>query len=503
MSNALRAIQSSLDSYLKALRIETDGLPRPFASVADDWQVDEVRAIAPAIESLVLDSPPEPKQKRAWWVRPRGHSKTADVAMLLARVLAFSKRRRRAIWIAADREQGCEGLLSIQTLCRHNPWLDQLLTIRTDRIENLRTGSTVNFATSDVLSAFGWKDTDLFILDEVTHWGLKGEELWSAVYSAAGKRSSAVLLALMNAGFGDTWQERLRDTAEADPNWLFSELPGPVASWITQVQLDDQLKYLPRIAYDRLWLNRWSEGSGDALDPDEIKRSIRLNGPIRKSKREYVFFGGLDLGLSRDKAALAMVGKHVGSESESIIKPRLSDRQQTLIDLGLLDEPDSKYRHVRRKGTGRIRLADLRVWSPPRKGKVDIEQIEEEIVRLHEIFHLRIGADPWQAAYLIQRLQKRGVEIEAVDFTGNNLKSMCSATLEAFSEGLIELYDNKQLMTDLGALRVVEKSYGVRLDSPRGLNGHGDAATALAISLHVAKEPRAIFSNTPDSLIIG
>ena len=66
---------------------------------------------------------------------------------------------------------------------------------------------------------------------------------------------------------------------------------------------------------------------------------------------------------------------------------------------------------------------------------------------------------------------------------------MCSATLEAFSEGNIELYGNPILLSDLRALRVVEKSYGVRLGSPRGPSGHGDAATALSIALHIAKNP--------------
>ena len=482
----LKQLQNSLTTYLKAIKIETDGPPRPFWYVADSWQKAEIKAIAPAIEKLVREDAPEPRQRRAWWVRPRGHAKTADASMLLARVLSMSKRRRRAVWIAADKEQGCEGLESVRTLCRHNRWLDNLLTIRTDRIENKRTGSLCNFATSDVMSAFGWKDCDLFFLDEVTHWGPKGEDLWSAVYSAAGKRAGAVVFALMNAGHGDTWQRTLRDTAAADPNWVFSELTGPMASWITQAQLDDQAKYLPRIAYARLWLNQWTEGSGDALDPEDIERAIRLKKPAAKPRLGWAYFGGLDLGLSRDAAALAVVGVHVGFHDEMELEPELNDREQTFVDLGLMEEPDPEYETTIVEASGRIKLTRLELWRPD-KGKVDIEDIEKTIIALDRLFRLRIGADPWQAAYLIERLQKQGIDIEPVDFVGKNLKSMCSATLEAFSEGNIELFDHPQLISDLKSLQVVEKSYGVRLDSPRGLNGHGDSATALAISLHTQK----------------
>jgi phage terminase large subunit-like protein len=164
-----------------------------------------------------------------------------------------------------------------------------------------------------------------------------------------------------------------------------------------------------------------------------------------------------------------------------------------MVELGLADAPDEQPEYTQHPGTGRLRLARLAVWQPPPGGKVAIEAIEDEIAGLHGLLMLSaVGADPWQAAYLIERLQKRGIAIEAVDPTGTNLKSMCSATLEAFSEGQIELYPHPRLLADLRALRVVEKSYGVRLDSPRGPNGHGDAATALAIALHVMKRAAGI-----------
>ena len=196
-------------------------------------------------------------------------------------------------------------------------------------------------------------------------------------------------------------------------------------------------------------MNIWGEGSGDALDPDDITRAIRLKRPAKGRTLGCAYVGGLDLGLSRDAAALAVVGIHVGFVDEDEFEP--------------------------------IALTRMEVWKPGKsKAKVDIEEIERTIVALDRTFHLRIGADPWQAAYLIERLQKQGIQIEAVDFVGKNLKSMCSATLEAFSSGNISLYDHPHLIADLKALRVVEKSYGVRLDSPRGVNGPVDGRSCFS-----------------------
>ncbi len=484
----LKSLQGDLNAYLAAVLVETDGPPRPFAAVADGWQQQDIRTIAPAVQRLVREDGPDPPCCRCWWVRPRGHSKTADAAMLVAWVLAFSRRRRRMVWVAADKDQGCEGLDSIKTLCRHNPWLDMLLTCRTDKVENLHTESVVHFATSDVLSAFGWKDCDLFVMDEVTHWGPRGEELWAAMYSAAGKRRRAVVFALMNAGHADTWQRNLRDKAEHDPRWAFSELPNAVASWITADRLADQAKYLPKIAYQRLWLNQWSLGSGDALSEDDIQASITQPGPLPGPEPGWVYFAGVDLGLSRDASALAVVGLHVG-HAEEIAREEPEIRAPAAVDLGYLDEPDAAPEEVFHEGTGRLRLVRLKLWTPG-KAKVQIEQVEAAIVRADKLYFLQaVGCDPWQASYLIERLTKLGLPCEAVEFTSNNLKSMCTATLESFTERRIDLYQYPQLVADLRALRVEEKSYGVRLVPGKTERGtkHGDAATALAVALHLAR----------------
>lgn len=103
------------------------------------------------------------------------------------------------------------------------------------------------------------------------------------------------------------------------------------------------------------------------------------------------------------------------------------------------------------------------------------------------------AVDPWQAAMLCERLDEKGVPVRQVSFTGGNLQTMASAVLESFNEGTIDLYNDKHLIADLRRLRVVEKSYGVRLASPHTSSGdgpgsaHGDVVTALALALLSAR----------------
>ena len=62
----LKAMQADLNAYLAAVRIETDGEPRPFAEVADAWQSADIAAIAPALTTLVSNRKHDPDEvKRA------------------------------------------------------------------------------------------------------------------------------------------------------------------------------------------------------------------------------------------------------------------------------------------------------------------------------------------------------------------------------------------------------------------------------------------------------
>ena len=460
----LLKIQRDLNAYLRAVRVETDAEPQPFAKVCDPFQREDIDAIAPALRRLVNPKAPQPKVQRAWWVRGRGHSKTADVAMLVAWVLAFSRRRRRMVWVAADKDQGCEGLDSIATLTRHNPWLGSLLEVQRDKIINRNTQSTIYFTTSDVCTAFGWKDVDLFVMDEVTHWPLKGEDLWTAMYSAAGKRKSAVVFALMNAGFFDTFQRRLRDTAAQDPNWHFSELSDSIASWISKEQLADQAKYLPRISFDRLWRNRWTSGLGDALTEADINAAfLQELQPIPGPIADHGFVAGVDLGIKRHASAVVT-----------------------------LCFPKGRW--------GKVRLADHKVWLPTPGHKVDLREVGKYLLDLDRRFNLEtVSFDPWQAELLATLLEahsqhRRRSErkrlwaapfMSEVTASGSNLRDQASLTIEYFTDHKLQFYDCPPLRHDLLHLRCEEKTYGVRLVSPEDATGHGDTFSAFANALLV------------------
>jgi len=486
----LRQLQSDPLAFRLRLLIDVGGSSCRWPDVVNDWQAQDFARLDRSWRAVVGNGS---APVRAWLERPRGHSKTTDIAVMVAWALFAARWPLSGIIAAADQDQARLLRDAVAGLLRVNPWLADILEVFTDKIVNRHTGSIARVITSDAPTSYGLTP-DFVVADEVTHWGDK-PDLWHSLLSSAAKRDRCLLVCISNAGWGDTWQWQTREAIRTDPAWIFSRLDAPVASWISPELLDEQRRLLPPIVYQRLWLNQWTSGSGDALREDDIAAAITLPGPANGPERGWVYVSGLDLGLARDASAFAVVGRHVGY-SEAVPPPPKpkSHYQEVFEDLGLWDEvPADQYDEwetIAHPGTDRLRLVQLHVWRPSAGGrdKIDLGRVENEVSSLSRQFGCPIGCDPWQAAYMLQRLQATGLPAQSVDFTGSNLKAMAAAMLAAFAERTIELFPDPQLLKDLRALKVVERSYGVRLESPRGPDGHGDAATALAIALFLARK---------------
>src|SRR5262249_38387967 len=199
----------------------------------------------------------------------------------------------------------------------------------------------------------------------------KGEALWHSLLSAAAKRENCLLACILNAGFTEQFAWTVREKVKNDPLWHFSRLTGPKASWITEARLDEQRRLLPATVFDRLWGNVWASGLGDALQEADILAALVEAEPLTGQEREYAWFGGLDLSVSRDASACVIVG---------------------------------------RNQVGRLRLATVRAWTPPRGGRVDLPAIRDAVLGLSKQFPgVQIGFDQYQAMLMEMDLERVGV----------------------------------------------------------------------------------------------
>lgn len=462
-------LQSDPAAFRDALLIDTDAGPAPFAERMDDWQAADFAALDSGWKRAVVGTKAKAEFQRAWLERPRGHSKSADLGIMVAWALFASRRRLSGIAAAGDQDQARLLRDAIGRLTYCNPWLGKLIEVQNYRILNKRTESTLDIISSDAPTSYGLTP-DFCVCDEVTHW--KKRDLWDSLISSAAKRSTCMFVVIANAGLQDDWQWQTREAVRSDPKWYFSRLDGPVASWIDESLLAEQERLLPGIAFRRLWLNEWTSGGGDALTPEVIDRAFNTDlEPMTQAERGWEYVAGIDLGVSRDASAVAVLA-------------------------------------VRRRGRGhgRIRLAHTRIWKPRKGQKVNLQQVEDTLADLHTKFKFRqLNYDSWQATHMASRLQSGGMGKLAgqtkfgkqrreslpmieVPPTGANLQRIATAVLECFNDHRIECYDDADLKRDLHRLRVEERPYGFRLTSPRDGEGHGDMASAFGLALLAATE---------------
>lgn len=505
---ALGRMAADPAAFRSALLIDTDAGPRPLAQCLDPWQRKDFEALDPGWRR-VAGLPPDSRRiyGRGYLERARGHSKTSDLAVMATWVLFAATRKIKGVAAAADADQAKLLRDAIEQLVSLNPWLSQFLEVQTRKVISNRTGSVLEIISSDANSSYGLL-VDFIIADELTVWPASGEKasgerLWNSLLSAAPKRKQCLLLVISNAGFGmgTSWQWKVREFCRQSDAWYFHRLNGTVASWISQEHLVEQRAMLPPTAYNRVWGSVWAGTEGDAIDEEQVSAAVTLTGPMLTAEPGWSFVAGLDIGLKKDASALVILGQHVGYTETRASEPAATAPRppavEAMLDLGLISRPilTQDTEQVYHAPTGRIRLVDLFIWRPGAGLTVSLTEIEETIRTLHSRYCLQLLAyDPYAFQGPAERLQGT-LPCEEVNPTGPNFKSMAAATLEAFAERRIDLFDDggdsQALLADIRALRVVEKNYGLRLESPHGTHhggtNHGDAACALSLALHAIR----------------
>lgn len=401
---------------------------------------------------------------RAWIERCRSGSKTSDLAIMAGFPLAFCRHEIRGIAVAADADQARLIKNAFKRDLDYNPWLAPLLETQQNRIFNPRTGSELTIISSDTASSWGHL-IDFCLIDELAVWEAgSGEELWASVVSAVAKKPHAMLLCAGNSGWLGTWQFRVREQVRQDPAWHFSAMTKP-PPWVRPKDIEEQRRLLPAAVFARVWEGVWTAGTTDALDEATIMAAVVEENGLSGSEEDWQFFAGIDLGIARDHSSVCVVGKN--------------------------------------RTTRRYRLARTWRWVPRNGQKVDLISVRDTIVQIHQAYNPRWFADPWQLELLAQELQRIGIYLELVPFSGTALSEMASSVIETLNDRIFTMHRDEGLINDLRQLRLKESPPGFRLDAARtATSGHADAATALALSLLGGRRQGTSYVEVPDAQLM-
>ena len=99
----LRSLQASPARFRQALLIDCDGRPQRLGTVMDRWQQVDFLELDDGWRRVAGQDAEGPL--RGWLERPRGHSKTLDLAVMATWALFASRRQLRGYGAAADQDQ--------------------------------------------------------------------------------------------------------------------------------------------------------------------------------------------------------------------------------------------------------------------------------------------------------------------------------------------------------------------------------------------------------------
>lgn len=425
-------------------------LPSPtgdvrFGDVMAPFQRERFAKLAPDL--LAIQKRAVPPIGKHWWEATKGASKDSDLAIAAVWLLTYCPRPIRGQVGAADKDQAAEMRMAATALLGCNQWLSERVEISKYLLRCPATEAEIEIVAADLSGSHGARP-DFLIINELHAFNSDTKKGFAQNLMDNADKMPGVRVIATNAGFLNTWQWSWREIARTEPGWYFHKFDRP-APWISEKALAESRRRNTRTRYLRLWEGVWVPSTGDALSPEDVEASVKLDGPAG-SKDGYIYAAGLDLGTRRDHSALVVCGS--------------------------------------RPGSGIVEVASVESWKPA-GGTVDLVAVRKACEEAAERYGLLgIWYDPSQAVLMSQELQAAGIPTWPVNFRGESLGVMASTLLQAFRDRSIRLYRDDDLLNDLGRLSIQERTWGYKLVAASDEAGHADRAIALAIVLPVMAE---------------
>lgn len=445
----LKESERSLSCYLEHVLIDSIPNPQPFGKIREQWQEQRDYWVVPALEYVAGVREEYNGPMNFWLGYSKGQDKTSYIGRILNWELRFAKKALRIYCGAKDGEQAGVILDCMTKEANLNPWFSNQLDFRRTKVVNKKSGSELHVLTSDAGGTQG-KTPDIIVCDELTHW--EDEEFFESLTSGIVKKGGrCVLIILTNAGFKDSWQDKVRQEAKKynGTDWFFYEQPPctRLASWIREEDIEKQRRIMTDAEARRLFDNEWIDLAQERgfISSEDVDDCIGHPKLPPKGAKIYL---GIDFGGKIDRTALC----------------------------ALWFDGD------------KVHVIELDCWQNDDGSEMQITKVDEWIEkRIKKYKNIVCVFDKTQMLATIQRLEKNGVKVKRFEYKGvkqncimaENLRNLILNRKIVFAEfaGLL----NKETFGDELKSLVVKRVQGwYRLDSQH--NKHDDRTVSVGMA---------------------
>jgi hypothetical protein len=445
VTDELRRYLANPVEIILDLRLETGSYRRQI----EPWQLA-------LFEAVFATRDGRPAHRLVYDERRRGEDKTGAIAACATADLLTGPRRHTSYAVAGDADQARLLLESVQDFRdRSTGTLGQMLEgLQVGRtvVSNPSTKSELRVLSSDDRTAYGIRPRKVWF-DELSLQ--TDERLWTAMWSAVGKRPDAQLIAVSMAGFDFAslgW--RIREMARSTASYYFASREGTdPAPWLLADMIEEQRETLHPADFARFWECKWTEAKGSWITREMFDACVPAERALPwKLPREAGCVGFVDVGLVHDPTAIAVVHRDG--------------------DVCVLDA--------------------LETMQGSRNEPVQLEDLEELVVELTR----RYGVGRWvfeapQAVASVQRLQQMlPATVEARYPTAESQARLFGTLYRLFAARRLVLFAHDQLRKE--ALSLVTRTIGGRLKVVESAAVHQDHVVALggAAELAMWTEPK-------------
>jgi phage terminase large subunit-like protein len=269
----------------------------------------------------IIDPPPGGPRWH-FLLRPRGASKTSDLAgIALSLLVSEAPARSRSYGYAVDRDQANELLDAIGGFVGRTAGLAGEVRLEAGRVVVPRTGATLSIEAGDAASAYG-KRPWLTIVDEFALWPslTNHERLWAAVISAMPKVPGSRLVVITAGGSPHSLAYATWLRAQASPDWRTSHLRGPCPWWEPRAVEAVRAELTPA-QYQQLIECQWVESDEVLASAADVLGCVAHQALEPQRGVRYVL--ALDVGTRRDLTGLAVAHSQMVEGTRKVVVDRV------------------------------------------------------------------------------------------------------------------------------------------------------------------------------------